>query len=130
MHIGRCQGLFGRLAVVGGGGCEGCAMGQAAEGDDGADIEGPGDLALLRHVGGAVCALVGAEVLRGVVARNQGPLTDEEMVRRAAALGEEIRAENVVSRANPAVVQRERDRLVELEASMAQIEERISALCG
>lgn len=38
--------------------------------------------------------------------------------------------ENFVNRANPDVVQRERDRLTELKASMAQIKDRLSSLCG
>lgn len=38
--------------------------------------------------------------------------------------------ENFVNRANPDVVQRERDRLAALKASMAQIEDRLSSLCG
>ncbi len=38
--------------------------------------------------------------------------------------------ENFVNRANPDVVQRERDRLAELEATSAQIEGRLADLCG
>jgi valyl-tRNA synthetase len=38
--------------------------------------------------------------------------------------------ENFVTRANPEVVQRERDKLVELQASSAQIAERLAELCG
>ena len=38
--------------------------------------------------------------------------------------------ENFVSRARPDVVQRERDRLVELESARAQLQDRIKSLCG
>jgi valyl-tRNA synthetase len=38
--------------------------------------------------------------------------------------------ENFVTRANPQVVQRERDKLAELQASSAQIAERLAELCG
>ena len=38
--------------------------------------------------------------------------------------------EKFVSNARPDVVQKERDRLAELQASIAQIEERLSSLCG
>ena len=38
--------------------------------------------------------------------------------------------EKFVSNARPDVVQKERDRLAELQASVAQIEERLASLCG
>lgn len=38
--------------------------------------------------------------------------------------------ENFVSKARPDVVQKERDRLIELQSSLSQIDERLSSLCG
>ena len=50
----------------------------------------------------------------------------QQLSRTAAMLGNE----KFVERAQPAVVQRERDRLADLEAALAQIQERTASLCG
>ena len=52
--------------------------------------------------------------------------TRVQLERTAKMLGND----NFVSRARPDVVQRERDRLVELESARAQLQDRIKSLCG